>query len=374
MNNSKYLKLSKIKDNDELIQQILDYYSEHSLRETREYFKISNKISLHKFLVEHGVEIHSKKFTFERQTIRFKETCQKRYGVSAPGQVEEFKEKAKKTNLKRYGVENVSQNSEIKKKKEQTCIAHFGVPYYTQTEEYKERVKQINLKNYGVEFYLQSEDLKNKSKKFYLDNFGTEYYTQTEEFKQKAKATNIERYGYASASKAPEIQEKMRQTNLRIFGTEYASQNQQIKNKIKQTLFANYGTYHVASQKFKYQDIYFDSFPELCIYLYCINNNIKVKREPIELKYIYNSKEYSYYPDFKINDELIEVKGNQFLTEDGKWCNPYDHTIDEQMEAKHQCALANNVKILYNNDYQKYLDWFYANNYKKENFLIKCEN
>ena len=29
MNNSKYLKLSKIKDNDELIQQILDYYSEH---------------------------------------------------------------------------------------------------------------------------------------------------------------------------------------------------------------------------------------------------------------------------------------------------------------------------------------------------------
>lgn len=374
MNNSKYLKLSKIENNKELIQQIIDYYKDHSLRETCEYFKISNRISLHKFLVEHDAEIHTKKFAYERQTIRLKETCQKKYGVNTPGQVEEFKEKIKQTNLEKYGVENVSQNKQIKKKKEQTCIKHYGVPYYTQTDEYKEQVKQINLKKYGVEFYLQSEDLKNKSKKFYLDNFGTEYYTQTEEFKQKAKATNIERYGYEQASKAPEIQEKMKQTNLRIFGTEYASQNQQIKNKVKQTLFTHYGTYHVASQKFKYQDIYFDSFPELCIYLYCINNNIKVEREPIELKYIYNSKEYNYYPDFKINNDLIEIKGNQFLTEDGEWCNPYDHTLDKQMEAKHQCALANNVKILYNADYQKYIDWFYANNYKKEDFLIKCED
>ena len=326
MNNSKYLKLSKIEANKELIQQIIDYYKDHSLRETCEYFKISNRISLHKFLVEHGAEIHTKKFTSERQAIRCKETCQKRYGVNAPGQVEEFKEKAKKTNLKKYGVENVSQNSEIKKKKEQTCIKHYGVPYYMQTDEYKEQVKQINLKKYGVEFYLQSEDLKNKSKKFYLDNFGTEYYTQTEEFKNKAKT--IEKYGVA----------------------------------------------HALKYLYIYNNKHFDSFPELCFYLYCIQNNIQIEREPIELTYTYNDKVYRYYPDFRVENQLIELKGEQFLTEDNKWCNPFDHSLDEQMEAKHQCALANNVKILYNADYQKYLDWFYANNYKKEDFLIKCEN
>ena len=39
------------------------------------------------------------------------------------------------------------------------------------------------------------------------------------------------------------------------------------------------------------------------------------------------------------------------------------------MEAKHQCALQNNVKILYKDDYQQYLDGFKAAGYKKEDFL-----
>lgn len=40
--------------------------------------------------------------------------------------------------------------------------------------------------------------------------------------------------------------------------------------------------------------------------------------------------------------------------------NPYDHSQDEEYEAKRQCAIDNGVKILYNDDYEKYVDWFYG--------------
>ena len=43
----------------------------------------------------------------------------------------------------------------------------------------------------------------------------------------------------------------------------------------------------------------------------------------------------------------------------------------ELYEAKHQWAIKNNVEILYSKDYQKYIDWFYDNGYKKEDFLNK---
>lgn len=68
---------------------------------------------------------------------------------------------------------------------------------------------------------------------------------------------------------------------------------------------------------------------------------------------------------FKIGEQLIEIKGDQFLSEDLKWCCPYDYTLDKYYEVKHQCALQNKIKILYSKDYQKYIDWFYKQGYKK---------
>ena len=34
-----------------------------------------------------------------------------------------------------------------------------------------------------------------------------------------------------------------------------------------------------------------------------------------------------------------------------------DHSYDERYEAKHQCMLKNNVKILKTTDYMKYIDY-----------------
>ena len=62
-------------------------------------------------------------------------------------------------------------------------------------------------------------------------------------------------------------------------------------------------------------------------------------------------------PDFKVENKLYEIKGDQFLKPDGTWQCPYNHLVDDVYEAKHQCLIKNNVNILYKEDYKKYLNY-----------------
>ena len=97
-------------------------------------------------------------------------TCLKRYGVEAPGQIDESKEKAKQTKLakygdanyinaqkikettlRRYGVENISQLESTKRKKRQRCQEKYGVNCTFQANEVKEKSKQTCLEKYGVD-------------------------------------------------------------------------------------------------------------------------------------------------------------------------------------------------------------------------------
>lgn len=66
----------------------------------------------------------------------------------------------------------------------------------------------------------------------------------------------------------------------------------------------------------------------------------------MKLMYKHDGKEHFYMPDFKVRDELIEIKGDHFFKEDGTMQNPYDHSQDGLYEAKHQCMIKNNVTIL----------------------------
>ena len=71
--------------------------------------------------------------------------------------------------------------------------------------------------------------------------------------------------------------------------------------------------------------------------------------------------------------KLIEIKGDQFLKEDGTWQNPFDHTEDDKYEAKHQCAISNGIEIMYFNQYVEYIEYIkqkYGNDYLKQ-FRVK---
>lgn len=67
-----------------------------------------------------------------------------------------------------------------------------------------------------------------------------------------------------------------------------------------------------------------------------------------------NGKEQYYFPDFKIGNELYEIKGSHFF-KNGKMICPYrkkewsDTRYQEECEkyeAKYQCMLKNNVNIV----------------------------
>ena len=58
-----------------------------------------------------------------------------------------------------------------------------------------------------------------------------------------------------------------------------------------------------------YDNVYFMSTYELALYIWCKDHHIHIKRCSQRFPYIYNDKKHYYYPDFEINDHIIEVKG-----------------------------------------------------------------
>ena len=65
--------------------------------------------------------------------------------------------------------------------------------------------------------------------------------------------------------------------------------------------------------------------------------------EPEILEYEFEGRTYKYFPDFKYEGKLIEVKGDHFFNEAGEMINPFSEEQTGKAEAKHQCGLANNV-------------------------------
>lgn len=188
------------------------------------------------------------------------------------------------------------------------------------------------MSKYGCLNPLQSEEIRLKVKRTCLKRYGVENYTQTTEYKNKSTETNVRKYG-----------------------VKYYAQS------IK---------FHKSARKqFRYLENTFDSFPELCLFIYAKTNGIPIKRAPVSFHFIFGGIDHWYIPDFEINGELIEIKGDHFVGEDGTWRCPFDHSKDALFEEKHQCALKNNVRILYKKDYQKYIDWFYKNGYKKSDYI-----
>lgn len=277
--------------------------------------------------------------------------------------------KTKKTNLERYGTENINALQSKKEKTKETCKKKYGVENPFQTEKVKEisrewasskefseklkeswktktkediakryeKSKQTNLKKRGIENpFLDKEKIKEAIK----EKYGVEFVSQLEFIKEKIKATKRERYGDENF------------VNL---------------EKQKQTLYKKYGMFHAPSFKFLYEGLSFDSKWELALWIYAKEHNEEIEREPCFFEYEFNGVIHKYFPDFRYKGELIEIKGPQFVKENGAWQNPFDHSQDELFEAKHQCILKNGVEIFGEKDVQKFLD--YVNERYTKDFL-----
>ena len=249
--------------------EIIEYYKTHTDNNTGAKFHVHFNPRILEILSKYNIQRHTKEENSKLKSLAIKNGF-----------------------LQKYGVDNCMRLEEVRKKVQATNIDKYGVSVSTQNKDIVNKMKQTNLKRYGVEVQAQRSESMSKRKQTCLDKYGVKEVTQAEEVKAKMRMSMIEH-----------------------FGVSYPSQNQEINTKIINTKLDKYGTVCL-KHKYKYCEQFFDSFPELCFYLFHIEHSIAIKREPIKFEYIFNEKVYNYFPDFDVDGKLVELKGDQFLSED----------------------------------------------------------
>lgn len=288
-------------------------------------------------------------------------TCGKQLTVNVITIKQGYTRRKDKENL--YCCSSCAQKSKhAKENKASTKLNHFGDKNFNN----REKTKITMIKKYGTDNNMKSE----KGKQEYLvairKKYNDENITspmQVQEVKDKAQKSFKE---FKKSARYIEYKKKQIQ-----FWKDLSKDQIKLRTeKIRQTYYKKTGYYWVSqnpnidlsSHKYKYDDIKFDSFPELCYYCWLKSRQIEFTYKPkIRLVYTYANKIHYYKPDFIINGKIVEIKGDQFFKSDGTMQNPFNHKLDPLYEAKHQCMLANNVKILKSKDYQKYIDWCLSN-------------
>lgn len=258
---------------------------------------------------------------------KVKSTLLNRYGVENPSNIEDVVKKRRETNLKRRGVETPFQSQEVIDKIKLSCLERYGKSNISGTDIWREKVKSTCIQKYGVEHALQSKEVRDKGKQTCLDKYGVEYVSQSPQFRNRVKATFLRKYGVENYSQTPEFHKKA----------------------------------HKRYTNPKYPNMTFGSSWEFLVYDFLLENHIDFEYQPeISLPYDYEGTHHTYHPDFIINNNVIEVKGDNFFRinestgkeemfcpyRDEDWSDEKYDWMCGLYEAKHQCMLKNNVRIL----------------------------
>lgn len=196
--------------------------------------------------------------------------------------------------FKKYGVRNISQSPIIKAKKASTCLKHFGVDVPAKSADILKKMGDTCEQKYGVRNIYQLEKYKEKSRKVREEN--------KEEWVAKYMETNRRNHG----------------------GVHYFQTLEAQKNKFK---------------KIEYNGKIYDSSWEVAFVKYLENNGINYEYHPCSIEYSFNGESHYYFPDFKIDGKLVEIKGDHLFESMKQNTDTIEH-------AKYQCMLNNEVVIL----------------------------
>lgn len=265
---------------------------------------------------------------------------------------EKIKKKTKETNLKRYGGVGFA-STQIMKKYRETMKNKTG----EERKNYCDYNKMVETRRRKYGEHL--ETLVCKIKKTKQDKYGDEKYNNT----QKMYETNKKLYGNKCSLNNETNKQKRENTWFEKYGTKHPWSNNEIHNKCIDTTVKKYGRPNVYN-KFKYDNITFDSSWELAFYIYLKDHQIKFTYHPEKITYLFNNDKHLYFPDFKIYNTLVEIKSpylyNKLLIENTK------------DNAKLKCMNENNVKIILNCDfYLNYVEEKYGKDYIKS-FKFNC--
>jgi hypothetical protein len=120
-----------------------------------------------------------------------------------------------------------------------------------------------------------------------------------------------------------------------------------------------------------YKDIYCGSSYELAWVMYNLDHNIPFERNTEGFDYEFNGVTHKYYPDFKIDEEYIEIKGFKRENDDAKWeCFPHKLNILFKKDMK---QIIKYVIEKYGKDFIELYEINYREN-KKRNKCVICGN
>ena len=194
--------------------------------------------------------------------------------------------------------------------------------------------------------------------------------SQFKEIQNIIASNNEEKYGVKNTFliKDKDGVEKRIKTWQKNLKCDYPTQNKEVLNKRTLTCQEKYGCDNVMQNheirlsnqsKVNYNGINFDSQMEVDFYKKLVELNIQFIYQPNITFVYYDSlnKKRTYEPDFLIGNTLYEIKGLHFFLNYDKtqrMINPFGRKDDPEivkyrddiMEAKHQCMIKNNVKII----------------------------
>lgn len=251
------------------------------------------------------------------------------------------RKKAIQTSNEKYGKGNYNNRQKAYK----THKERYGVEHPLQYKEFNNNAINTRLNTYGE---IITPDMIAKAKNTRKEKYGDENYVNIE----KCKHTKFLKYGDENYANV----EKMKQTKLTKNNGHYFTND--IIQKSNESKLRRYGRMHI-TYKYFYKEKYFDSSWELAYYIWLTDNKIDFEYQPkIIYSYEFGGKLHHYEPDFSINGQLVELKNTYLMKR--LLCE------GTQDNAKYQCMLKNNVKIITDiKDVLKYIQIKYGKDYLK---------
>lgn len=205
-----------------------------------------------------------------------------------------------------------------------------------------EHKRHTNSQRHGNPNYNgDRENLKKRNR----EKFGVDWYFQSRDFNEK-RQTTWERNGYDHPMHSSYITNGMRKRYYEKYGVEYSVMNLDVIRKSRLNYF--------------YNETYFKSSWELAYYIYLSDHHVEFEFQPsASFEYVDGrGKTHQYHPDFIVNGEYVEIKGDQFI-KNGTMCNPFDSTQETNhiYAAKFKCIKDNNVKLLCRDDIEQYIQY-----------------
>ena len=282
-----------------------------------------------------------------------------RYGTNVPSKSQEVKDKVKKTTKEKYGDENIFKTDYFKQKSKETCLDKYGVEHTSQVPEIRQKMmetcKNTCMEKYGVDNVMKVPEILDKM----INGVRKVWSEHKDELNEKQNQTKIERYGTLNMYSVPEFKKKRDKTNLERYGNIHTVRAESVIKKIKATMMERYGSDKNSGiqKRYMFDNEYFDSSWELAFWIYFKDKKLNISRCKDAINYNDGEKDRYYIPDFIVDGQLYEIKGNQFFDKDDNLINPYDKTRNNTAIAKQECMKKHNVIVIRKKEIKFYLNY-----------------